>query len=119
MRIFRTGAQLGEVPHYGGIYEIELTPEELRDAYETMKLCYYAQDIAQNISERIEDAGVNDRFAPDWSMRVGEASAIRLRNLMEGSERFGEVWHDLVDSVVTEVLRECNLDPETMRKKAQ
>lgn len=119
MRIYRTVAQLRETPHYGDIYEIEMTPEELRGAYETMKLCYYAQDIAQNVSERIEDAGVNDRFAPDWPMRFGDASATRLRSLMEGSERFGEVWHDLVDSVVTEVLREYNFDPETMKKKTQ
>ena len=99
--------------------EIELTPNELYRAYEEQRRRFFAQDIAQNIEDRIEDADDPDYYAVDWSMRVGEHAASDLVEKLDSNERFGEVFRDMVDLVVEAQLEELGIDPETMKKEEE
>ena len=117
MKIYRNIDR--KIHHHGFASEFELTPDELRRAYEEQQWIYYVQDIAQNVADRIEDADDPDFYADDWPYRVGEANADKLRDLLYNNERYGEVFRDMVDLIVDRQLEELGIDPETMREEAR
>lgn len=116
MKIYRNLSDF-HGPLTGGSVEIELTPEEIYRAYRLQESRFYAEDIAQNLSDRIEDADDPDHYADDWPMRAGEMWADSLGEILGNNERFGEVFRDMVDIIVRENLEDLGIDPDTMKKR--
>ena len=115
MKITRNVNEIGK--GYGGVVEIELTPKEVLEAYELQRKEYMAQDIAQNISDRIEDDGLEDKFAEDWSMRVGERYASDFVSRLDNYDYYWEIYNDFLRETVERYLRELGYDPDTMEKE--
>ena len=95
---------------------IELTPEELFQAYEEQQHIFMAQDLADNVAERIADAGKKGYYAPDWPERFGDAYAEKLSAVVEKSEAIAELYSLAVGDIVEQELKALGIDPETMEK---
>lgn len=117
MKITRKVSEIGK--GYGGVVEIELTPKEVLEAYELQRREYMAQDIVQNISDRIEGEGLEDRFAEDWSMRVGEHYASDFVSRLDSYDYYWEIYNDFLRETVDRYLKELGYDPDTMEKEGK
>ena len=118
MIIFRSAKEIKK-SHYerGGGFEIVLTPDELRRAYDIQKETYYAQDIAQSITDKIIDAGKGSHYSVDFPIKLGKALACDFESTMEGSLRFMNRKAELLDDFVNNALMEMGIDPETMERR--
>ena len=63
MRIGRSIKALESCMSYGGIFEIELTREEISHAYKLQKREDVAQDIADSLYEKLVEFGVRPEYA--------------------------------------------------------
>ena len=117
MRICRSLRDIGARCN-AGICEIVLTQDELKEAYEEQKLNYLAQDIAQNIDDRIEDAQDPDDYSFFWPEQIGKRAAIELMRAIDYNDYFWEVFRDMVNAVVEKQLEGLGIDPETMKRRA-
>lgn len=95
---------------------IKLTPEELFQAYEEQQHIFMAQELADNVAERIADAGKKGYYAPDWPERFGAAYAEKLSAVVDKNEAMAELYAGLVSEVVEQELKALHIDVETMER---
>ena len=88
----------------------------MREIYEEQQLIYAAQDIGQNVTDKIEDAGKEDDYAEDWPFRVGEAMASQMVKEIEDNEHIMGAYASAVNDAVEGKLKELGIDPDTMEK---
>ena len=117
MIIRRTPEQLKNSKRYGGVYEIELTNDEIYEAYSLQKREMHAEDIAQNIYERIDTAGLGHLFADDFPRNIGDELADELSLRLEDSHQYNEAFADCVGDLVKRRLKELGYDPDTMERR--
>ena len=108
--------QLKNSKRYGGVYEIELTNDEIYEAYSLQKRELHAEDIAQNIYERIETAGLGHLFADDFPRNIGDELADELDLLLEDNHQYNEAFADCVCNLVKKGLKALGYDPNTMER---
>ena len=117
MTICRTIESLmGDSYRLGGIVEIDLTQQEIDHAYLVMKREYRIRDIAQNIDNKIEDAGLADCFDEDWPRIVAEKYVGMLEFTLDGNCKYNEQYADMVDTVVRSALNALGINPDTMKR---
>ena len=117
MIIRRTPEQLKNSKRYGGVYEIELTNDEIYEAYSLQKREMHAEDIAQNIYERIDTAGLGHLFADDFPRNIGDELADELELLLEDNHQYNEAFADCVCNLVKKGLKVLGYDPDTMERR--
>ena len=94
----------------GEVIIIKLTPTELYQAYLEQKKEFCAQDIAQNIADRIEDAGAEAKFHENLPMNIGWEYAETLMERANEDDYLSEVYAGVVDDVVNEAFRDMGID---------
>lgn len=116
MKIYRMPKDLSHKFVKGIGYEIELTPQEILMAYEAQKTQYYAQDIAEAISNRILDNGQGSHYPVNWPMKIAKSLVEDYEQVIEGYNPILETEWELRDVFISNHLEEYGVDPETMER---
>lgn len=116
MIIKRTPEQIEKARAYGGVYEFDLTPMEMYEAYSVMQRALRASDIAQAIANALDDSGMLFNFEEDWPERFGERYVDEFTDKLDGSNHASEAYSEFVEEFTYDKLRELGYDPFTMTK---
>lgn len=96
---------------------IELTQEEIREAYKIEQANCIKEDIACKVQEIIDLLDKTDEFAEDWPYRVAE-EAYKIVD-----ERFNYVtdYHTsywiVIETSINDVLKDNGYDPDTLERE--
>lgn len=117
MVIKRNHSEIRNAAINGGVYEINLTPEELLGAYRQYIRNAYAEEVNTYLSEKIEAAGMTDHYDRDLRIKdlAYEVAGVILET--ENSEPcLNEEGLWFMQDIVDEKLKEAGIDPVTLKK---
>ncbi len=108
MIIRRNIEDLAKCLNYGGVYEFELTDEEIYEAFKLQTRQNHAEDLMVELKESVTDAGA---YQSDWFYRKGFEMVKELENRMDKNSTCNESYMYTVKEVVEDWMKEYGINP--------